>query len=153
LARILMVNSQTPWQNHRLPDVRSTLLFGSDLQIMSDTSNTVTIYHNPRCSKSRQALSLLRERGIEPEILLYMSDPPSAEELRRLIDTLGIEPRKLLRSKEKEYRSLGLDRPDTDPQRLIEAMAAHPRLIQRPIAIKAERAVIGRPPERVLDVL
>jgi arsenate reductase len=129
------------------------LLFGSDPQIMSDTSNTVTIYHNPRCNKSRRALSLLRERGIEPEILLYMSQPPDAEELRRIIDILGIEARVLLRSNEKEYRGLGLDRPDIDPQRLIEAMAAHPRLIQRPIVIKAERAVIGRPPERALEVL
>lgn len=120
---------------------------------MSDSDNTVTIYHNPRCSKSRQALSLLRERGIEPETVLYLSRPPDAEELRRIIETLGIGPRELLRKNEKEYRALGLDRPDVDPEDLIEAMAAHPRLIQRPIVIKAGRGVIGRPPERLLDIL
>jgi arsenate reductase len=113
----------------------------------------VTIYHNPRCSKSRQALGLLRERGVEPEIVEYLKTPPDAETLGRLLDMLGLEPRALMRTKEKEYRENGLDDPSLSREALIAAMVAHPRLIERPIVVKDGRAVLGRPPEGVLDLL
>jgi len=113
----------------------------------------VQIYHNPRCSKSRQALQLLRERGIEPEIVEYLKTPPDRQTLEQLLDLLGIEPRELMRTKEKEYREAGLDDPDLSRSQLIDAMVAHPKLIERPIVIKDGRAAIGRPPERVLELV
>lgn len=112
-----------------------------------------TLYHNPRCSKSRNALDLLRERGIEPEIVAYLDQPPSADELRELLRLLDTGPRSLLRSSEPEYAELGLADPSLDDDALIAAMAAHPRLIERPIFVHQGRAVIGRPPERVLQLL
>ena len=113
----------------------------------------LTLYHNPRCSKSRSALQLLEERGLQPAIVRYLETPPSAEELRSLLDKLAIPARQLLRSGEDEYRDLGLAREDLSEAQLIEAMAAHPKLIERPILIAGERAVIGRPPENILDLL
>lgn len=110
-------------------------------------------YHNPRCSKSRQALELLRERGFEPELVAYLDNPPDAAALRALIGKLGIAPRALLRSGEAEYAELGLAEASLDDEALIAAMAAHPILIERPIFEHGERAVIGRPPERVLELL
>jgi len=110
-------------------------------------------YHNPRCSKSRQALALLGERGITPVIVPYLDTPPDAQTLRRLLAQLGLPARALLRTGEDAYRALGLDDPALDEAALIDAMAAHPRLIERPIFVHGERAVIGRPPERVLDLL
>ena len=112
----------------------------------------VTIYHNPRCSKSRQALQLLRDRGVEPEIVEYLKAPPDAETLGRVLDMLGLEPRDLMRRKEKEYKEHGLDDPALSRDALIAAMASHPRLIERPIVVKDGRAALGRPPERVLDL-
>lgn len=111
------------------------------------------LFHNPRCSKSRHALDLLRQRGIEPEIVDYLQHPPSAEQIRALARTLGIQPRAMLRSKEPEYVELGLSDHSLDDQTLIAAMAAHPRLIERPIFLCDGRAVIARPPERVLELL
>ncbi|MEG3157765.1 arsenate reductase (glutaredoxin) [Lysobacter zhanggongensis] len=111
------------------------------------------LYHNPRCSKSRGALELLRERGIEPEIRAYLDTPPGEDELRQLVAMLDVSPRALLRTGEAEYRELGLDDPSITDHRIIAAMAAHPRLIERPIFVNGGRAVIGRPPERVLDLL
>jgi len=116
-------------------------------------SNEVVIYHNPRCSKSRQTLELLRERGIEPEIVKYLENPPSKEELARILDLLGMEPRELMRRKEKEYKELGLDDPSLSRAQLIRAMVEHPRLIERPIVLANGKAALGRPPERVLDIL
>jgi arsenate reductase len=113
----------------------------------------VTIYHNPRCSKSRQALQLLRERGTEPEVVEYLKTPPDAPTLSRLLDLLGLEPRELMRSKEAEYEAGGLDDPSLSRDALIAAMVAHPKLIERPIVIKGDKAVLGRPPERVVDIL
>ncbi|UCJ16306.1 arsenate reductase (glutaredoxin) [Pseudomonas sp. MM211] len=113
----------------------------------------LTLYHNPRCSKSRGALQLLEERGVQPTVLLYLETPPSAEELRDLLAKLGITARQLLRSGEDEYRELKLANEALSEAQLIEAMAAHPRLIERPILIAGDRAVIGRPPENVLDLL
>lgn len=114
---------------------------------------TVKIYHNPKCSKSRQTLALIRERGIEPEIVEYLKTPPSPEELKRIIDRLGIAPVELLRTGESEYRELGLDREDVDDTAVIEAMCEHPRLMQRPIVIVGEDARIGRPPEAAAEIL
>lgn len=111
------------------------------------------LYHNPRCSKSRGALELLQARGIEPTLVAYLDTPPSVEELRGLLALLGLPARDLLRSGEDEYRELGLADPALDDDRLLAAMAAHPRLIERPIFVHAGRAVIGRPPERVLELL
>lgn len=112
---------------------------------------TVTLYHNPRCSKSRQALALLREKGIEPAIVEYLATPPDAAELRRVLGLLGIGPRALLRAK--EAREAGLDDPALSDDALIEAMVANPIVIERPIAVAGGKAAVGRPPERVLDVL
>jgi arsenate reductase (glutaredoxin) len=116
---------------------------------MTDTR----LYHNPRCSKSRGALELLRERGIEPRVIAYLETPPSADELRDLLRLLALPARALLRTGEEEYAALGLDAPTLSDEDLITAMAAHPRLIERPIFVHGGRAVIGRPPETVLTLL
>jgi arsenate reductase len=108
---------------------------------------------NPRCSKSRAALELLRERGIDPEVRDYLHQPPTIAELQDLMSRLGTGARSLLRSGEAEYAALGLDDPSLDDAALLAAMAAHPRLIERPIFINGARAIIGRPPERVLELL
>jgi arsenate reductase (glutaredoxin) len=114
---------------------------------------TITIFHNPRCSKSRATLALLQERGLEPRIRLYLDDPPDAAELRSLLDMLGIGARGLLRTGESEYLDLGLDDESLGEARIIAAMAATPRLIERPIVVAGRRAAIGRPPEAVLEIL
>jgi arsenate reductase len=113
----------------------------------------VTFYHNPRCSKSRQALELLRKRGVDPDIVLYLEQPPTKARLRELLRMLGIGPRELLRTGEDAYKSLKLSDPGLSDARLVEAMTANPILIERPIAVAGRRAVIGRPPERVLEIL
>ena len=114
---------------------------------------SLTIFHNPKCSKSRAALSLLEERGLEPKIVRYLDEPPDADTLESLLNLLGLEPRDLMRRKEPEYQALGLDDPSLSRESLVAAMAAHPRLIERPIVIQDGKAVLGRPPERVLDIL
>lgn len=111
------------------------------------------IFHNPRCSKSRQTLALLTERGIEPEVVEYLKTPPSAEDIRKLLNQLGIPARELLRTGEQAYRDAGLDNPDLDDAAVIAAMAEHPILIQRPIVVAGDRARIGRPPEAVLEII
>jgi arsenate reductase len=113
----------------------------------------VTIYHNPRCSKSRATLALLEERGIEARIVRYLETPPAPDEIRELLAALGIAPRALLRKGEAEYRELDLARDSLGDDALIEAMATHPRLIERPIVVADGRARIGRPPEAVLELL
>ena len=110
-------------------------------------------FHNPRCTKSRGALALLRERGIEPEVVDYQSAPPSVEELTQVITLLGIPARALLRTGEEEYKALGLDDPLKTDEELIAAMHAHQILIERPIFVHGGCAVIGRPVENVLDLL
>ncbi len=114
---------------------------------------SVTIYHNPRCSKSRETLSLLRDQGVEPEIVEYLKDPPNAQVLSELLTQLGLEPRALMRRKEAEYAELGLDDPALSREALIEAMVTHPRLIERPIVVKGGKAALGRPPRAVLEIL
>ena len=115
--------------------------------------STITLYHNPRCSKSRQTLQLLQGHGQEPEIRLYLETPPSREELRTLLDQLNIGPRQLLRTGEQEYKDNNLKDPTLSDDALIKAMVEFPRLIERPIAIRGDQARIGRPPENVLDLL
>lgn len=114
---------------------------------------TIEIYHNPRCSKSRATLALLEQRGYTPTIRLYLEQPLDGAELKAVLKKLGIGARDLLRKGEAEYRELGLADPSLDESDLVAAMAAHPRLIERPIVIAGRRAAIGRPPESVLDIL
>ncbi len=114
---------------------------------------SVEIFHNPRCSKSRQTLQLLQEQGIEPEVVEYLQTPPDRKTLERVLKMLNMEPRDLMRKKEAEYKENGLDEPGLTRDQLIDAMIAHPKLIERPIVIKDSKAVIGRPPEKVLDLL
>ncbi|MFV3414473.1 arsenate reductase (glutaredoxin) [Pseudomonas nitroreducens] len=113
----------------------------------------ISIFHNPRCSKSRGALELLEARGIQPEIIRYLETPPSSAELKALLVKLGISARQLLRTGEDEYKELNLANPALGDDQLIEAMASHPKLIERPILIVGDKAVIGRPPEKVLEIL
>lgn len=113
----------------------------------------ISIFHNPRCSKSRGTLELLEERGIQPEIVRYLETPPSAAELKALLGKLGIGARQLLRTGEDEYKELDLANPSLGDEQLIQAMVAHPKLIERPIVIVGDKAVIGRPPEKVLEIL
>lgn len=113
----------------------------------------VTIYHNPRCSKSRRTLALLRERGIEPRIVEYLKTPPSADEFEQMLDLLGLEPRELMRKKEPRYRELRLDDPTLDRRALIGAIAEHPILMERPVVLAAGRAALGRPPQSALEIL
>ena len=113
----------------------------------------ITIYHNPRCSKSRETLQLLKNHGIEPVIIEYLKSPPSAEELDSILQKLGMEPRELMRTKEAEYKELGLADEMLDRQTLINAMIKHPILIERPIVVANGKAAIGRPPEAILSIL
>ncbi|HET8731572.1 MAG TPA: arsenate reductase (glutaredoxin) [Moraxellaceae bacterium] len=112
-----------------------------------------TLYHNPRCSKSRQALELLESRGVSPVVVKYLETPPDAATLRALLRALGLPARGLLRTGEEEFAQLGLDDPALDDDAIIAAMVAHPRLIERPVLTDGKRAVIGRPPENVLELL
>ena len=114
---------------------------------------SVTLYHNPHCSKSRQTLALLKERGIEPRIVEYLKTPPSAAELDAILNRLGVAPRALMRTKEEAYAKAGLDDPSLSREQLIAAMVANPILIERPIVVNGERAAIGRPPENVLQII
>lgn len=111
------------------------------------------LYHNPRCSKSRGALQLLHEHGIAPAIVPYLDQPPGVEQIRALLAMLGLPARALLRSGEADCATLGLSDAALSDDALIAAMASHPRLIERPIFVHRGRAVIGRPPERVLELL
>ena len=113
----------------------------------------LTLYHNPRCSKSRGALQLLEARGLHANVVRYLETPPSAAELKSLLGKLGITARDLLRSGEDEYKTLGLSDTSLSEAQLIEAMVKHPKLIERPILIAGDKAVIGRPPEKVRELL
>jgi len=114
---------------------------------------TPTIYHNPRCTKSRQTLALLQERGFEPEIVEYLETPPDKTTLKKILSLLDFEPRQLMRCKESVYAELGLDEDGIGNDELIEAMIKNPILIERPIVLANGRAAIGRPPENVLAIL
>jgi arsenate reductase len=114
---------------------------------------TTTIYHNPRCSKSRQTLQLLEEQGETPQVVEYLKTPPDTASLREVLSLLGMAPRQLLRTKEAEYKELGLDNPELSDDDIIQAMLEHPKLMERPIVVKDGKAAIGRPPEQVLEIL
>jgi len=112
------------------------------------------IYYNPRCSKCRAALALLAERGIAPQVVEYLEQPPSVGELAVLLERLGYtDARQLMRSGEAEYANLALDNPALSQEDLLAALAEHPMLIERPVFVHRDRAVIGRPPEKVLELL
>ena len=113
----------------------------------------VTIYHNPRCSKSRQTLELIREQGIEPVVREYLKEAPSEQELKQVLASLNISPRELLRTKEAEYKESGLDNLELSDAEVISIMMKTPKLIERPIVLKDGQARIGRPPESVLEIL
>ena len=114
---------------------------------------SVTIYHNPKCSKSRQTLELLSAKGITPTIIEYIKDPPTVEKLKEILSQLGIAPRDLMRKKEDIYKELELGILSLSDKDLIDLMIEHPILIERPIVIANGKAVLGRPPEQVLDIL
>lgn len=111
------------------------------------------IYHNPRCSKSRQTLALLAEKGLDIDIIEYLKTPPSEKELRNTLSALGLTPRELLRTKEAEFKEAGLNDMSLSDDAVIQAMLKYPKLIERPIVINGSRAAIGRPPEAVLEIL
>ena len=113
----------------------------------------ITIFHNNRCSNSRGALALLRKRGIEPNIVDYLATPLTASELSELVEHLGVPVRDVLRSKEAEYKSLGLDQPGTSDAQIYAAVAAHPVLLNRPIVVTPKGAALCRPPEKILALL
>lgn len=112
-----------------------------------------TIYHNPRCSKSRETLQLLQENGIAPDVVLYLDSPPDAKTLKDLLKKLGLSPRELMRQKESEYKAMGLDNVKLSDEQLIAAMVECPKLIERPIVVHGKKAALGRPPENVLEIL
>ena len=113
----------------------------------------ITIYHNPRCSKSRATLELLRAEGHQPAVVEYLDTPPDAGTLAAILDMLGLAPRELMRTNEKEYTEAGLDNPQLGRAELIAAMVEHPRLIQRPIVVTGGKAALGRPPENALKII
>ena len=113
----------------------------------------VRIYHNPRCSKSRATFQLLKDRGLDPQVIEYLDTPPDAETIRQLLAKLNFSARDLLRKGEQEYRDLGLADDSLGDEQIIQAMVSHPRLIERPIVETERGARIGRPPESVLEVL
>ena len=115
--------------------------------------DNITIYYNPRCSKSRATLELLQSMGHQPAVIEYLDTPPDAATLAAILDMLGLEPRELMRTDEPEYTAAGLDDPALGRAELIAAMIEHPRLIQRPIVVTGGKAALGRPPENVLEIL
>lgn len=114
--------------------------------------SAVTLYHNPRCSKSRATLALLQEKGVEPEIRRYLDEPLSEAEIRTLLEKLNVAPIDMMRPKEAEFKEQGLSK-ESDDETLIQAMVQTPKLMERPIAETATAAAIGRPPENVLELL
>ena len=113
----------------------------------------ITIYHNPRCSKSRQTLNLLEERELEIEVVRYLESPPTVDELTRILRQLGLQPREAMRRNEAPYAALKLDSSGLSEAELIQAMVENPILIERPIVVVGNEARIGRPPEAVLEIL
>lgn len=112
----------------------------------------IKIWHNPKCSKSREAMEILQEKKCDAEVIKYLEESPSEEQIKEILKMLGIAPRELMRTKEEIYKELNLKEQQSDDA-LISAMAKHPKLIERPIIIKAKRAIIGRPTERIAEFL
>lgn len=117
------------------------------------TADEIVIYHNPRCSKSRQTLALIEAQGVTPRVVLYLEAPPSAEDLDGILVKLGVEPQAIVRKGEDLYKELGLAGQALNRQEWLKVLAAHPKLIERPIVVRGDRAVIGRPPENVNALL
>lgn len=115
--------------------------------------NEIIIYHNPRCSKSRETLTLLRNKGINPKVIPYLETPPTAGELDRILTVMKMEPRALMRKKEEAYQALEIEETPRTRRELIQLMIDNPILIERPIVVNGERAALGRPPEEVLKIL
>jgi arsenate reductase len=116
-------------------------------------TDTIQIYHNPRCSKSRQTLALIEEKNIQPEIILYLENTPDAATIEEILSKLGISARELLRKGEQAYKDNGLSDKELSDDQLIKAMTEFPKLIERPIVVKGAKAVLGRPPENVLSLI
>ena len=114
---------------------------------------SITIYHNPKCSKSRQTLKLLQEQGINPVTIEYLKNPPTVEKLKEILALLGVSPRDLMRKKEDEYKELDLSNSRLSDEDLIGFMVKNPNLIERPIVLANGKAALGRPPEQVLNIL
>ena len=114
---------------------------------------SVSIYHNPRCSKSRQTLALIEDKNIKPTVIEYLKSPPSKSELKNILNMLKINARDLLRTKEAEYKEHGLNNPELNDDQIIDLMIQYPKLIERPIVVSDNKAAIGRPPEKVLEIL
>lgn len=113
----------------------------------------IVIWHNPRCGKSRETLALLEAKGVKPRVVEYLKDPPTAAQIKAALKLLGLKARELMRRHEPEYRSEGLDDPALSEEQLVAAMAKHPILIERPVVLAGKKAALGRPPERVLEIL
>ncbi|MBF0107981.1 MAG: arsenate reductase (glutaredoxin) [Magnetococcales bacterium] len=113
----------------------------------------ITYYHNPRCSKSRAGLDLLRSKGVNPNVVEYLNHPPTKKELLDILDKLRLHPRQLMRQKEAEYKENKLDDPNLSHDALVEALLEFPKLLERPIAVTAFKAAVGRPPENLLSIL
>lgn len=111
------------------------------------------IYHNPRCSKSRQTLALLEEKGLKPQVIEYLKDPPSPEELCQILKALRLSPQELVRKNEELYKTLELSSRTLSLEQWLDILSANPILIERPIVVKDQKAVLGRPPEKVLEIL
>jgi len=116
-------------------------------------TDSIQIYHNPRCSKSRTTMGLLTDKGIQPEVIEYLKTPPSKQQLEQILDMLGLEPRQLMRTHEAEYKENNLADDSLSREQLIDAMLKFPKLIERPIVICNGKAAIGRPPETILEIL
>lgn len=114
---------------------------------------TVQIFHNPRCSKSRQTLALLEENGVKPEIIEYLKTPPTIEELKLVVSKLNVSVRDIIRTKESEYKEIGLNNSELTEHQVLQALVNTPKLIERPIVINNDKAAIGRPPENVLAII
>ena len=114
---------------------------------------TITIWHDPRCSKSRRTLQILNDFGLRPKIVEYLKTPPQPEELRDVLRRLAVGPRDLMRTREASWRDFGLDDANLSDDALIQAMHEHPILIERPVVLAGDKAVLGRPPEKVLDLV
>ncbi len=117
------------------------------------TEEKLTIYHNPNCSKSRETLNILEQHGISPEIIEYLENPPDKHELKNIIGLMGISPSELLRTTEPVYQEVQLDRDSISDKEIVAAICKHPSLLQRPIVVMGNRTVIGRPPDRVLELI
>lgn len=113
----------------------------------------VTIWHNPRCGKSRDTLALLREKGVSPDVREYLKQPPSKKEIETLLDQLGVEPRALVRDGEAEFKATGKKAAALTRKDAVELIAKHPILLQRPVVVSGDKAAIGRPPEAVLTIV